>query len=95
LNGIARTARGSEQLIAVPRTAGGFLSLLVQRKNPKKARPGAADALLRFSPARALANSSAARKRGSTRTGARLNTPARAAALGGGYGDLRTYKSQS
>jgi len=30
----------SQLLIAVPRTAGGFLSLLVQRKKPKKARPG-------------------------------------------------------
>jgi len=29
-----------EKLMAVPRTAGGFLSLLVQRKKPKKARPG-------------------------------------------------------
>jgi len=47
-------------VIAVPRTAGGFLSLLVQRKKPKKARPGAAETFLRFSPARALANSSAA-----------------------------------
>jgi hypothetical protein len=55
LNGIARTARDSEQLIAVPRTAGGFLSLLVQRKKPKKARPGAADFLLRFSGKSALA----------------------------------------
>jgi hypothetical protein len=44
-----------EKLIAVPRTAGGFLSLLVQRKKPKKARPGAADFSLRFSPAPALA----------------------------------------
>ena len=30
----------SQNLIAVPRTADGFLSLLVQRKKPKKARPG-------------------------------------------------------
>jgi len=73
-------------LIAVPRTAGGFLSLLVQRKKPKKARPGAADDPLRFSPARALTNSSAAEQRGSTRTGARLTAPARTAMLGGGYG---------
>jgi hypothetical protein len=41
--------------MAVPRTAGGFLSLLVQRKKPKKARPGAADTPLRFSPESALA----------------------------------------
>jgi len=73
-------------IIAVPRTAGGFLSLLVHRKKPKKARPGAADTPLRFSPARALVNSSAARQRGSTRTGARLTAPARTAMLGGGYG---------
>jgi hypothetical protein len=45
----------SQNLIAVPRTAGGFLSLLVQRKKPKKARPGAADCFLRFSPTPALA----------------------------------------
>jgi hypothetical protein len=42
-------------LLAVPRTAGGFLSLLVQRKKPKKARPGAAEYSLRFSPESALA----------------------------------------
>jgi len=35
--------------------------LLVQRKKPKKARPGTADARLRFSPHRALRNSSAAK----------------------------------
>jgi hypothetical protein len=44
-----------EKLIAVPRTAGGLLSLLVQRKKPKKARPGAADPFLRFSSESALA----------------------------------------
>jgi len=44
-----------KKLIAVPRTAGGFLSLLVQRKKPKKARPGAADCFLCFSPESALA----------------------------------------
>jgi len=44
-----------EKLIAVPRTAGGFLSLHEQRKKPKKARPGAADYPLRFSPESALA----------------------------------------
>jgi len=68
--GYSRAACG-RVLIAVPRTAGGFLSLLVQRKKPKKARPGAADDPLRF---------------GSTRTGARLTAPARTAMLGGGYG---------
>ena len=46
----------SQQLIAVPRTAGGFLSLLMQRKKPKKARPGWRDYFLRFSPESALAS---------------------------------------
>jgi len=55
LNGIARTARDSKKLIAVPRTAGGVLSLLVQRKKPKKARPGWRDGSPRFSPESALA----------------------------------------
>jgi hypothetical protein len=49
----------SQNLIAVPRTAGGFLSLLVQRKKPKKARPG-----WRESPTALLAE-----------IGARLNSP--------------------
>ena len=44
-----------KKLLAVPRTAGGFLSLLVQRKKPKKTRPGAAEDFLRFSPESALA----------------------------------------
>ena len=84
----SRAAPDSKQLIAVPRTAGGFLSLLVQRKKPKKARPGARDIFLRSSPHWALANSSAARQRGSTRTGARLNTPGGAAVLGARYGGI-------
>ena len=37
---VACAARTIQKLIAVPRTAGRFLSLLVQRKKPKKARPG-------------------------------------------------------
>jgi len=49
----------SQQLIAVPRTAGGFLSLLVRRKKPKKARPG-----WRENPTALLAG-----------IGARLNSP--------------------
>jgi hypothetical protein len=43
-----------KKLIAVPRTAGGFLYLLVQKKKPKKARPEAAEYPLRFSPESAL-----------------------------------------
>jgi len=42
-------------------THGRFLFFArAKKRNQKKARPGAADSFLRFSPARALANSSAA-----------------------------------
>src|SRR3989344_4240980 len=37
---VACAAGTIQKLIAVPRSAGRFLSLLVQRKKPKKARPG-------------------------------------------------------
>jgi hypothetical protein len=60
--------------------------LLVQRKKPKKARPGAADCFLRFSPKSALAstrralnNAPRAQTRGSL-------LPILAAMLGGAYG---------
>jgi len=52
---VACAARTIQKLLAVPRTAGEFLSLLVQRKKPKKARPGWRDISLRFSPESALA----------------------------------------
>jgi hypothetical protein len=79
-------------LLAVPRTAGGFLSLLVQRKKPKKARPGA-PAVSQNEAVPSVprpTGRSPTRRAHTTRLGlkhgARLNTPGGAAVLGARYG---------
>jgi hypothetical protein len=82
----------SQQLIAVPRTAGGFLSLLVQSKETKESTPRSARRFtkrsgpLRSSPHRALANSPGAHYAPRAQTRARLTTPGGAAVLGARYG---------
>jgi len=58
---VSRAVRAISKTTCGSRTAGGFLFFArAKKRNQKKARPGAAEYSLRFSPERALRNSQGA-----------------------------------
>ncbi len=94
LNGIARTVRDLNGYLWVADPRQVTFSCLSKRKSPKRRTPRSRripPALLARAGARQLVGRTI---RGSTRTGARLETPARSAMLGGGYGDPKTPPCQ-